>query len=258
MKITMLGCGTSLGVPVIGCDCAVCTGPNEKNKRLRASVCIHIDGRNAVIDTTPDFRQQCLRHKITMVDAVLLTHSHADHIHGLDDIRPFNYRSQKAMELFCDTPTEERVRTAFAYMFTDHNLLGGIPKVDLKNADAPFRMLDGSVGVTPLPVTHGSWTILGYRVGGFAYITDTNGIPESTYSRLDGLDLLILDALRFQKHPTHFSLQESIAAAKRIGATQTAFTHMSHDIDYDAVTPTLPAGMALAYDGQTWELPDPA
>ncbi len=248
MIITFLGTGTSTGVPVIGCSCRVCTSEDPRNKRLRQSVKIEAGGKYFLIDTTPDLRVQLLRSPIPRLDFVLFTHSHSDHMMGLDDIRPFNFRQREAIHAFASPPTAKAVRRAFQYIWADTQIGGGKPQLELHEVSGPFT--HEGIDVVPLPVLHGEWTILGFRIGGFAYITDTNGIPESTMPLLEGVDVVALDALRpSPRHPTHFTIDESVACARRINARQTWLIHLAHEVDHAAVEATLPDGIRLAYDG---------
>lgn len=248
MIVTFLGTGTSTGVPVIGCHCPVCTSPVEKNQRLRQSALIEASGKRFIIDTTPDLRLQLLRHPIPRLDFILFTHSHSDHLMGLDDIRPFNFRQREPIHAFANAPTAKAIRRAFSYIWNDSQLGGGKPQLELVEVDGPFRH-DG-VDIIPIPVLHGDWTILGYRIGPFAYITDTNGIPDESMALLEGVDTLALDGLRpSPPHPTHFTINEAIEASRRIGARTTYLIHLTHDIDHDEFEKTLPAGIKLAYDG---------
>jgi phosphoribosyl 1,2-cyclic phosphate phosphodiesterase len=248
VTVTFLGTGTSTGVPVVGCRCRVCTSEDPKNKRLRQSVKIEAGGKYFLIDTTPDLRLQLLRDPIPRLDFVLFTHSHSDHLMGLDDIRPFNFWQRESIHAFANPLTAKAIRRAFSYIWNDSQEGGGKPQVELHEVEEKFNH-DG-VEVIPIPVTHGNWTILGYRVGGFAYITDTNGIPPSSMHLLEGLDTLALDGLRpAPPHPTHFTIDEAIAAARRIGARETYLIHLTHDIEHESFEKTLPPGIHLAYDG---------
>jgi phosphoribosyl 1,2-cyclic phosphate phosphodiesterase len=253
MIVTFLGTGTSTGVPVVGCRCAVCTSDDPRNKRLRQSVKIEKDGRHFLIDTTPDLRLQLLRDPIPRLDFILFTHSHSDHLMGLDDIRPFNFRQRETIHAYAAAKTAKAVRRAFSYIWSDSQIGGGKPQLELHEVDAPFT--HAGIEITPLPVLHGDWTILGFRVGAFAYITDTNGIPDATMRLLGGVEHLALDGLRpSPRHPTHFVIDEAVACAQRIGAKRTWLIHLTHEVDHAAVEATLPDGIRLAYDGLRLEL----
>ena len=248
INVTFLGTGTSTGVPVVGCRCAVCTSDDPKNKRLRQSVRIEAEGKYFLIDTTPDLRLQLLREPIPRLDFVLFTHSHSDHLMGLDDIRPFNFRQREPIHAFASPLTAKAIRRAFSYIWNDSQLGGGKPQLDLHDVEEPFR--HEGIDIVPLPVLHGEWTILGYRVGDFAYITDTNGIPPATIDLLRGVRVLALDGLRpSPPHPTHFTIDEAIVAARDIGAAETYLIHLTHEVDHATVERKLPAGVHLAYDG---------
>ena len=248
MRITFLGTGTSTGVPVVGCHCRVCTSTNPKNIRLRQSVAIESHGKHFLIDTTPDLRLQLLRHPIPRLDFVLYTHSHSDHLMGLDDIRPFNFRQREPVHAFANEMTARAVRRAFGYIWDDSQLGGGKPQLELHEIAAAFN--HEGIDIIPVPVTHGNWTILGYRIGDFAYITDTNGVPDASMRLLEGVQVLALDGLRpAPRHPTHFTIGEAVDVAQRIGARETWLIHLTHEVEHDEVEATLPAGVRLAYDG---------
>jgi phosphoribosyl 1,2-cyclic phosphate phosphodiesterase len=247
MIVTFLGTGTSTGVPVVGCRCAVCTSGDPRNKRLRQSVKVEANGKQFIIDTTPDLRLQLLRDPIPRLDFLLFTHSHSDHMMGLDDIRPFNFRQREPVHAFASPHTAKAIRRAFSYIWADTQIGGGKPQLELHEVNEPFSH-DG-VEIIPLPVLHGDWTILGFRIGPFAYITDTNGIPDSSMELLRGVDTLALDGLRpSPRHPTHFTISEAVDAAQRIGARVTYLIHLTHEVDHDAVEATLPENVRLAYD----------
>jgi phosphoribosyl 1,2-cyclic phosphate phosphodiesterase len=252
--VTFLGTGTSTGVPVVGCRCAICGSEDVRDKRLRQSVKLEFEnGRNALIDTTPDLRLQLLRDPIARLDFILFTHSHSDHMMGLDDIRPFNFRQHEPIAAYASPHTARAIRRAFKYIWDDSQLGGGKPQLDLIEVDAPFQH-DG-IAITPLPVRHGEWTILGFRIGSFAYITDTNGIPDETLALLEGIEVLALDALRpSPRHPTHFTIGEAIEAGRRIGAKDTYLIHLTHEVEHAAVDASLPPGFHLAYDGLKLEI----
>jgi phosphoribosyl 1,2-cyclic phosphate phosphodiesterase len=253
LNVTFLGTGTSVGVPVIGCRCRVCCSADTRNKRLRQSVKIEADGKYFLIDTTPDLRLQLLRDPIPRLDFVLFTHSHADHLMGLDDIRPFNFRQREPIAAYANPLTARAIRRTFSYIWNDSQIGGGKPQIELREIEGTFRH-DG-IEIVPFPVTHGDWTILGYRIGGFAYITDTNGIPPSSQALLKGIEVLALDGLRpSPPHPTHFTVGEAIAAAREIGARNTYLIHLTHDIDHEPFEKTLPEGVHLAYDGLRLEI----
>jgi len=256
MKITFLGSGTSQGVPVIGCDCAVCGSADPRDKRRRASIAIESRGTTVIIDTTPEFRLQVIDAGIRHLDAVLFTHAHADHLHGLDDIRGFNHVQHHPIACFGDAYTLEVVRESFRYIFEGTNYGGGLPEITLEEVRGPFAV--GALSFEPLEVFHGPARILGYRFGRAAYITDASRIPENTMARLGGLDVLVLNALRYDPHPTHFSIGESVGVAKRLSPGATYFTHICHHILHEKASGELPAGVHLAYDGLAVEAADEA
>lgn len=249
MRITFLGTGTSTGVPVIGCTCETCQSSDPKDKRWRPSIYLRFDSGAAVlIDASPDLRSQALRFGVGRVDAIWLTHAHADHVLGLDDVRIFNFRQQVAIPCHGDRDTLAAVRQMFAYVFDPSTPKGGgLPRLMLRPIAGPFSF--DRRAVVPVPLRHGTLPILGYRIGGFAYLTDCSEIPERSWGCLEGLDVLVIDALRRRPHSTHFNLEEAIDAAARIDAERTLFTHMSHDLAHGATCAALPTGMALAHDG---------
>jgi phosphoribosyl 1,2-cyclic phosphate phosphodiesterase len=247
MIITFLGTGTSAGIPVIGCHCSVCRSDDPRNNRTRASILISWESRNVLIDTSTDFRAQALRERIPHVDAILYTHSHADHILGLDDIRPYNHWQKGAIPIYGRPEVLTHIRRAFPYIFESTSALSMIPQVNEIEIDGPFDLF--GTRITPVPVLHGPQEIVGYRLDGFAYLTDFKTIPESSLELLQDLDVLVLDALRRRSHPTHSTLENSVHLAGMLKAKQTYFTHMCHDLDHQATEEDLPPTMRLAYDG---------
>ena len=252
MLVTFLGTGTSTGVPVPTCACAVCRSSDSRDRRLRPSVLLRWDGVSVLIDTSTDLRRQALDYDITSLDAVLYTHAHADHVFGLDELRLFNWRRGGPIPVYGSPITLEALRRTFWYVFEDVEAGGGKPALDLHEIDGPFPLLGKTI--VPVPVQHGRLPILGFRVGEFAYITDASVIPESSYALLEGLDVLVLSALRIRPHPTHMHLARSLEAAARIGARSTYFTHIAHEIAHGDVSRGLPPGVALAYDGLRLEV----
>ena len=248
-RVTLLGTGTSTGVPIIGCDCAVCRSTDPRDQRLRQSIYVDVPGRaRLLVDTSTDLRQQALAHDITHVDAVLITHAHADHIMGLDDIRRFNHLQRAAIPFYAQPLAWETIRRVFFYAFDGvARLGGGVPKIDPMEIDGPFEV--HGVRVVPVPLWHGTLPILGFRFGNFAYLTDCNAIPDASWPLLQGLDTLVLDALRDKAHTTHFTVAEAVDVAARVGARRTWFTHMGHDLGHAATNARLPEGVELAYDG---------
>jgi len=254
MRVTFLGTGTSTGVPVVSCRCRICTSDDPRNKRLRQSVLIESKGLYGLIDTTPDLRLQLLRNPIPRLDYVLFTHSHSDHLMGLDDIRPFNFRQREPIRAYASPMTAKAVRRAFSYIWDDRSQIGGgKPQLDLQEVEELFTH-DG-IEIIPIPVAHGDWTILGFRIGRFAYITDTNGIPDRSMELLRGVEILALDGLRpAPRHPTHFTTDEAVACARQIGARETWLIHLTHEVDHDELDSQLPEGIRLAYDGLELEI----
>ena len=255
-KMILLGTGTSVGVPSIGCGCDVCTSSNPRNVRTRCSVVFGLEQGNLLIDTPPDLRHQLLREKIGIIHSVLFTHEHADHIFGLDDLRLFQFYLGHAVPLYCEAAVEARIRQSYDYAFSSKKPThtGSVPQLELRPMTTkPFDVL--GTKVIPIRLKHGPrFEVLGFRVGNIAYCTDTNEIPESSWPLLEGLDCLILDALRHKPHVTHFGLDEAVDAAENIGAARTIFTHISHDLDHDVVNAALPPTMELGYDGMQIDL----
>ena len=249
IQITFLGTGTSSGVPMIGCDCEVCKSPAAKDKRLRSSILVESANTTIVVDTGPDFRQQMLTHTVNKLDAVLLTHSHKDHIAGLDDVRAYNYFQQKPMDVFATKATLERVQEEFNYAFTGFKY-PGIPVINLHLiANAPLEI--GDLAIEPIPVWHLHMPVLGFRFGDFTYITDANRIEDASKEKIKGSQVLVLNALRHEKHISHFTLQEAINFADELEIPQVYFTHISHQMGFQEVmNEQLPASRQLAFDGQ--------
>ncbi len=247
VRATMLGSGTSSGVPVIGCRCAVCTSPDPRNRRTRAGLKLELPGGTLLVDTPTELREQVLRLGLERVDGVLYTHAHADHVFGLDDLRIFNFRQRRDITCYGSPATLASLRRTFWYAFEDGQEGGGKPRLDLVPVAGPFEAAGATI--VPVPVLHGALEVLGYRLGPFAYVTDVSGIPEPSYELLAGVDVLVLGALRYRPHPTHFTIAEAVAAAQRIGARRTYFTHLAHDVDHTRLEVRLPPGIELGYDG---------
>lgn len=254
MKITILGSGTSAGVPTLGCRCEVCLSTNPMNKRMRATAFVEINNRKILIDCGPDFRTQAMKFDIQDVDCLLLTHTHADHVNGVDDLRSYNMIHDHSIPIYAQRSALDDLRVRFAYCFAPPPPGGGIPRLDLVEIcpAQPFEF-DG-IAITPLPIYHGTNPILGFRIGSFSYITDVSRIPDETWPLLKGTEILVTGALRHTPHPTHMSLSEGVEVAKRVGARQTWFIHMCHDLEHEKTNAELPPGIALAYDGLTLEL----
>lgn len=248
MKVTFLGTGTSQGVPIIGCTCEVCRSLDFRDKRLRTSVFIQVDGKHFIIDTGPDFRQQMLRENVTRVDAVLFTHAHRDHTAGLDDIRAFNFLQRIDMPVFATPAVLDQLRRDFEYIFARQHYIG-LPRLELHEiGTAPFDA--AGTRVLPLPVMHLHLPVTGFRVGNFSYITDANHIPDDTLERLTGTDVLVLNALQIGEHLSHFNLEQALRMVDVIKPAQAYFTHISHKLGlHSQVQKILPPNVMLAYDG---------
>ncbi len=253
LKIRVLGSGTSSGVPTIGCGCAVCHSSDPRDRRLRPSILIEIDAgkpvqRNIVIDTTPDFRTQVLEAGLQRLDGIVYTHAHADHILGMDDVRPFNFRQKAQIPIYAAPGTFAVIRRVFDYVFDTRERNTAIPKVEVNLiGDAAFEL--AGLRFEPIPILHGEATVLGFRFGNAAYLTDHSAIPESSMRRLEGLDVLFLDALRHKPHPTHSTVATSVATALALRPKRTFFTHICHDLPHAVTEAALPPGIFLAYDG---------
>ncbi len=254
-QMIVLGCGTSVGVPAIGCGCEVCRSDHPRNKRTRCSVILGLPDGNLLIDTSPDLRWQLIREGIGMVDAVAFTHEHSDHVMGFDDLRLFQFYLGHPVPIYCNEIVRRRLKSAFSYVFEDedHTHVGAVPAVAINPINGPFHTLGAQV--QPIPLNHGpKFDVLGFRVGNVAYCTDVKEIPLDSKPLLQDLDVLILSALRPKPHPTHMNIEEAVAAAQELGPKQTYFTHCSCHVDYQKVMATLPDGIELAYDGLRIEL----
>jgi phosphoribosyl 1,2-cyclic phosphate phosphodiesterase len=267
MKVTVLGSGTSHGVPSIGCDCGVCRSTDPRDRRTRPSILIELSSKGSdaasafaravhsvLVDTSTDLRMQAIANNVRRVDAILFTHTHADHIFGLDDVRRYNQMQQGPIACFADAQTVADLRRIFAYVFEPPRQKGGgLPQLSLFRIEGPFVL--GGVEVIPIPLLHGAIPVLGFRLGAFAYLTDCNRIPDASWPLLDGVRILILDALRHRPHSTHFSVDEAVAVAQRLGAERTYFTHICHDLPHAATNAQLPHNIELAYDGLVLNVP---
>ena len=252
MRLTFLGTGTSTGVPTLACRCPVCTSSDPRDKRTRPSVLLEFDGRAVVIDTAPDFRQQALREGMERLDAVLFTHTHADHVLGLDDVRVFYFRQREPIPIYASSRSMDDIRRIFTYIFDQTYPYGGIAKLDPHIIDGPFDLWGERL--IPLPVLHGNLPVLGFRFGKTAYVTDFSAIPDSTIPLIEGLDVLVLDALRHKPHPTHSSLEQSLDWVERLKPRRAFFTHIAHELGHDATNAALPPHVRLAYDGLKLDL----
>jgi phosphoribosyl 1,2-cyclic phosphate phosphodiesterase len=246
--LTVLGSGTSMGVPTIGCDCGVCTSPDPHDRRTRPSVLVNYAGRNVLIDSTPDFREQAIRENIRSLDAVLYTHAHADHILGLDDLRPLTFHPDgKKVPLYGNAATADSIRRVFKYIFDNDYKFGGIAQVTMNVLEGPVELFGARF--QPVKVLHGDTEIDGFRFGSCAYLTDFNEVPEGSLKQLEGLDILFLDALRRRPHPTHSTVENSLKLVERLRPARAFFTHISHDLKHEETNATLPNGVRLAHDG---------
>jgi len=251
-RLTMLGSGTSTGIPVVGCTCPVCRSRDPRDRRMRPGLKLELPRGTVVVDTSPDFREQAMRFGVDRVDAVLYTHSHADHVFGLDDLRIFNFRQRAAIPCYGSPQTMGRLRQIFSYVFEEGQEGGGKPRLDLIAVEKPFELLGETV--VPIPVWHGEMPVYGYRVGSFAVVTDVNRIPEESFTQLAGVDTLVLSALRYTPHSTHFTVEEAITVAERVGARHTLLTHIAHEIEHARPRVALPEGVEFGYDGYVVDL----
>jgi phosphoribosyl 1,2-cyclic phosphate phosphodiesterase len=250
--LTVLGSGTSMGVPTLGCTCAVCHSIDPHDRRTRPSIVIEYAGKVILIDTSPDFHAQAVREGITRVDAVFYTHTHADHILGIDDLRPLSYYHKPAkMPLYARPDAAAFLRRMFSYIFDADYKYGSLPQLELRPIDGPVELFGATI--EPVRVLHGETEIYGYRVGSAAYLTDHSEIPEASFHQLEGLDILFLDALRNKPHPTHSTVKNSLRIAERLKPKRAFFTHICHDLPHEATNATLPSNVRLAYDGMKLE-----
>ncbi len=248
MQLTMLGVGSSAGTPVVCCNCATCLSDNPRNKRTRCSSLITLDsGENILIDTGPDLRNQSLRENIKRVDAVLYTHTHADHLHGIDDLRAFCVIQRSQIPLYAKEDAVLHITQKFGYTLRDPSDFWEMPVLRAETIDAPFELFGTTV--TPIPVMHGRSQIFGYRIGNIAYMTDVSEIPESSFPLLEGLDIVLLDCLREKSHPTHINIEQSISYISRIRAKQSYLIHMTHELEYASLSKKLPKDVFVGFDG---------
>lgn len=250
IELLFLGTGTSAGIPMIGCRCDVCTSTDPRNKRTRPSVVVSCGNIRVLVDTTPELRLQCLTNQVDRIDALVFTHAHADHVMGLDDVRRFNYVKGGPLDVWADAKTQVTLERCFGYAFKEPE-----PQMKVFRPHLVHRLIEGTFQIggvdwIPIPLLHGDMPVLGFRIGNLAYCTDVSFIPESSFALLADLDVLVLDALQHKRHVTHFSVEQAVEAARRIGAKQTFFTHIAHSLSHELTNRALPDGMELAYDGQ--------
>lgn len=245
--LTVLGSGTSMGVPTVGCNCRVCTSADPHDKRTRPSILVEYDGHVVLIDTTPDFREQAIREKITRVDAVFYTHAHADHILGLDDIRPLSFKHESKIPLYAHENAASSLESIFRYIFKSDYKFGGIARVEMNRIHGPVELFGASFD--PVKIIHGEAEIHGFRFGSAAYLTDFSAIPDESKEKLRGLDILFLDALRHRPHPTHSTVANSLSLVEELKPRRAFFTHISHDLPHEETNKTLPEHVRLAHDG---------
>ena len=257
MRVTFLGTGTSHGIPMIGCDCAVCRSDNPRNKRLRPSVYIESDGQCVLVDATPDFRTQALRANIRRVDAVLMTHTHADHVFGLDDLRAFTERAGGRMPVYGSPSSMDAVRRIFPYACVEKPAWAGLPSFDLHAVEPHQDFEVGGLKLRALPLQHGRMMVYGFLFGReLAYVTDCSVVPPDAVAAIRGATVLVLDALRHRPHPAHLTIDQARAVAEQVGAQLTLFTHLCHEAEHEAVEKSLPPHMRVAYDGMQIEVTD--
>jgi len=250
--LTVLGSGTSMGVPTIGCDCTVCHSADPRDRRTRPSVLIEYGGHAVLIDTTPDFREQAIRENIRSLDAVLYTHTHADHLLGIDDLRPLSFKHKpNRLPLYAHPDAAEFIRGMFRYIFDADYKFGGLPQVELRPINGSLELFEARF--EPIVLIHGDAEIYGFRFGSSAYLTDHSDIPEESLNRLEGLDVLFLDALRYKPHPTHSTVEHSLATVARLKPQRAFFTHICHDLPHEKTNAELPANVKLSYDGMKLE-----
>lgn len=251
MKITILGSGTSTGVPMVGCNCPVCRSTDPRDKRTRASLLVEHDGNFILVDTSTDLRAQAVREQIPRIDAVLFTHAHADHIHGIDDLRGFHFQHRKIIPCFGSKETLATIDGKFSYIFEGLSAAGYHQLLEAYEIEAPFDLF--GLRIIPVPLLHGGMPATGFRFGNFAYLTDCNQIPESSMASLSGLDTLVIDALRYTPHPHHFNIAEAIKVSRALAPKQTFLTHLTHEVP-QAEEHNLPEGVFLAYDGLSFTI----
>lgn len=248
MQLTILGAGSSAGTPVIGCQCETCLSTDVRNKRTRCSSVVTLEsGEQILIDTGPDLRQQALREGLTKVDAVLYTHPHADHLHGIDDLRAFCQINRQQIPLYANQMTSDHIKSKFAYTLREPSNFWDLPVLSIHEAETPFELFD--TNIMPIPIMHGRLPINAYRIGNLAYMTDVSLIPEASFDLLQGLDVLLIDCLRTEPHPTHINIEQSLAYASQINAKQTVLIHMTHELEYDTLSKMLPDNVIVGYDG---------
>ncbi len=259
MKVTVLGCGSSGGVPLIGCECPVCTSDNPKNTRSRVSICMDVGDTRILVDTSPDLRMQCLNHQIKQVNAILYTHAHADHCHGIDDVRSLNFHNDGAIDIYGDDDTISQLKARFPYIFTPHNSQFGwykpllTPHIIAGDPDTPFHVAD-EVHIIPFQQQHGKSTTLGFRVENFAYSTDVNNLSEKSIQAIENIDVWLVDCLRYDPAPTHAHLDLTLEWIERVKPKRAVLTHMGHELEYETLKRELPAHVEPAYDGMVLEI----